>query len=95
MLKKMGIVTVGVAAGLMAAAPFASASEIDDNNNVTSEGSNILVSAGNTIGQGNGQDNTFNGVDVPGFPDAPELPNFEGIGGYLPSIPSQFNTPGI
>jgi hypothetical protein len=30
MIKKMGIVTVGVAAGLMAAAPFASASECHD-----------------------------------------------------------------
>jgi hypothetical protein len=30
MLKKMGVVTVGVAAGLMVAAPFASASECHD-----------------------------------------------------------------
>jgi hypothetical protein len=96
-LKKLGLVTVGVTAGLMVAAPFASASEshIDENNNVTSEGSNIGAAAGNVFGQGNGQGNTFNGVELPGFPDAPELPDFPGFGGSLPELPGQFAIPGI
>ncbi|WP_433785523.1 hypothetical protein ACQPX6_03740 [Actinomycetospora sp. CA-101289] len=97
MLKKMGLVTVGVTAGLMAAAPFASASEshIDENNNVTSEGSNIGADAGNVIGQGNGQHNTFNGVELPGLPDAPTLPQLPVLSDYLPELPSQFELPGI
>ena len=96
MLKKMGVVTVGVAAGLMVAAPFASAqSEIDENNNVTSEGSNIGADTGNVIGQGNGQGNTFNGVEVPGLPDAPTLPQLPPLSDFLPELPSQFELPGI
>jgi hypothetical protein len=95
-LKKLGLVTVGVTAGLMAAAPFASAeSHIDENNNVTSEGSNIGVDTGNVIGQGNGQGNTFNGVEVPGLPDAPTLPQLPPLSDFLPEIPSQFELPGI
>ncbi|MDD7942524.1 hypothetical protein PHK61_29340 [Actinomycetospora lutea] len=96
MLKKLGVVTVGVTAGLLAAAPFASAeSHVDENNNVTSEGSNIGVDAGNVIGQGNGQGNTFNGVEVPGLPDAPELPALPAVSDFLPELPSQFELPGI
>ena len=95
MLKKLGLVTVGVTAGLVVAAPFASAeSHIDENNNVTSEGSNIGVDTGNVIGQGNGQGNTFNGVEVPGFPDAPTLPTFPPLSDFLPELPSQFEFPG-
>ncbi|MDD7967604.1 hypothetical protein [Actinomycetospora lemnae] len=96
MLKKLGVVTVGVTAGLLAAAPFASAeSHIDENNNVTSEGSNIGVDTGNRIGQGNGQGNTFNGVEVPGLPDAPTLPAVPPLSDFLPELPSQFELPGI
>jgi hypothetical protein len=95
-LKKLGVVTVGVTAGLLAAAPFASAeSHIDENNNVTSEGSNIGVDTGNRIGQGNGQGNIVNGVEVPGFPDAPTLPELPPLSDFLPELPSQFELPGI
>ncbi|PVZ07763.1 hypothetical protein [Actinomycetospora cinnamomea] len=96
MLKKLGLVTVGVTAGLMAAAPLASAeSHVDENNNVTTETNNIGVDAGNVIGQGNGQGNTFNGVEVPGFPDAPELPPLPSVGDLLPEVPSQFELPSV
>lgn len=96
MLKKLGVVTVGVTAGLLAAAPFASAeSQIDENDNVTSEGSNIGVDTGNVIGQGNGQGNTLNGVELPGLPDAPALPPLPAVSDFLPELPSQFELPGV
>jgi hypothetical protein len=95
-LKKLGLVTVGVTAGLMAAAPLASAqSHVDENNNVTTETNNIGVDAGNTIGQGNGQGNTLNGTELPGLPDAPALPKLPSVGDVLPELPSQFELPGI
>lgn len=96
MLKKLGLVTVGVTAGLMATAPLASAQQSHDGDcNVTSEGNNEGVQRCNVVGQGNGQGNTFNGVEAPGFPDAPPLPDFPGFSEFLPELPSQFAVPGI
>jgi hypothetical protein len=98
-LKKLGLVTVGVTAGLMVAAPLASAHESHhDDCNVVSDaegGNNYGVARCNIAGQGNGQGNTFNGVEVPGFPNAPELPDFPGVSDLFAGVPSQLELPGI
>jgi hypothetical protein len=93
-LKKLGLVSIGVTAGLMAAAPLASASESHHDAgpdcNVTSHaegGNNYGVQRCNRIGQGNGEHNVFNGVELPGLPAPalPELPDLSGIGSGLPT----------
>jgi hypothetical protein len=99
-LKKLGLVSVGVTAGLMAITPLASASEShhDGDCNVVSDaegGNNYGVARCNVAGQGNGQGNTFNGVEVPGFPDAPALPDFPGVSDLFAGLPSQFAFPGV
>jgi hypothetical protein len=99
-LKKLGLVSVGITAGLMVAAPLASAHESHqgDDCNVVSDsegGNNYGVSKCNVLGQGNGQGNTFNGVEVPGFPDAPELPDFPGVSDVFAGLPGQVAIPGI
>ena len=54
MIKKLGVVTFGVAAGLMAAAPFASATECHESDHheveSTSDSNNCNVSAGDVTG---------------------------------------------
>ncbi|MHC1558486.1 hypothetical protein ACR9E3_06000 [Actinomycetospora sp. C-140] len=100
MLKKLGIVTVGVTAGLVAAAPFASASEShhhgSDDCNVSSETNNIGQERCNTTGQHNGEGNTLNGTELPTLP-APAVPDAEAISdivnGVVGGLPDLSNVP--
>ena len=92
MLKKLGIVSLGVTAGLMSAAPSASASE---SCNVTSDGNNIGVHRCSTVGEGNGVGNTFNDVELPGLPALPPLPELPDTNGIASGVPKQFEFPGI
>ena len=75
MLKKMGVVTVGVAAGLMVAAPFASASESghdsDHGSHHGSDSSDCNVTGGSSEANG--------GIDGDSF--LGQLPGAEGGGG--------------
>lgn len=98
MLKKLGLVSVGVTAGVLAAAPLASASPAASDCNVVADsegGNNYGADVCNQIGKGNGEGNTFNGVEIPGpppLPSAPTLPDFSEIASGLPS---SFALPGI
>jgi hypothetical protein len=102
-LKKFGIVTVGVTAGLMAAAPFASANEAhheshhgSDDCNVSSEHDNIGAERCNTTGQHNGEGNTLNGTELPGLPglDVPDATAISDIvNGVVGSLPDLSNVP--
>ena len=96
MRKKLGIVTVGVTAGLMAAAPFASASEAPHAGghdcNVSSDGDNIGATRCNTTGQHNGEGNTLNGIELPTLP-VPNAPNLAGIGDLVGALPDLSNLP--
>ena len=66
MLKKMGVVTVGVAAGLMVAAPFASASESghDGHGKHHGESSNCNVTGGSSEANGGIDGDSFLGNAV-------------------------------
>ena len=63
MLKKMGVVTVGVAAGLMVAAPFASASESghDGHGKHHGESSDCNVTGGSSAANGGIEGDSFLG----------------------------------
>ena len=60
MLKKFGLVAIGVTAGLAVAAPLASAAETP----VSGEGNVGQLLENNVFGQHVGEGNTFNGVPV-------------------------------
>ncbi|GAA4934610.1 hypothetical protein EV188_102755 [Actinomycetospora succinea] len=96
MLKKLGLVTVGVSAVLVSAAPLASAHESqshgDDDCNLSSEHGDYGVERCSTVGQGNGQGNALNGVELP-VPDAPELPALPNLGEILGELPDLSNVP--
>ena len=66
MLKKLGVVTVGVAAGLMVAAPFASASESghDGHGKHHGESSDCNVTGGSSAANGGIDGNSFLGNAV-------------------------------
>ncbi|WP_433033553.1 hypothetical protein [Actinomycetospora sp. CA-053990] len=66
MLKKMGVVTVGVAAGLMVAAPFASATESghDGHGKHHGESSDCNVTGGSSAANGGIDGNAFLGNAV-------------------------------
>lgn len=99
MLKKLGLVSVGVTAGVLAAAPLASATEAPapSDCNVVADapgGNNFGVDRCNQVGAGNGVGNTVNGVEIPALPlpAPPEVPDFSGIAS---GAPSSFAVPGI
>jgi hypothetical protein len=100
-LKKLGLVSVGVTAGLMVAAPLASASEshhhADPHCNVESHakgGNNYGVAKCNRAGEGNGVGNTLNGVELPAPPEF-SAPDFPGLSDLGSGIPTSFAIPGI
>ncbi|MEJ2886096.1 hypothetical protein [Actinomycetospora aeridis] len=93
MLKKLGLVTVGVSAVLVSAAPLASAHESSGGDcNLDSEHGDYGVERCSTVGEGNGQGNTLNGVELP-VPDAPALPELPPLGDILGSLPDLSNVP--
>jgi hypothetical protein len=100
-LKKLGLVSVGVTAGLMAAAPLASASESHHAGpecNVTSHaegGNNYGVQRCNRLGQGNGEHNVLNGVEIPGLPALPPPPGLPDLSGIGSGLPTNVVVPGV
>lgn len=101
MLKKLGLVSVGITAGLMAAAPLASASEAHgagSDCNVTSDaegGNNYGVQRCNQINEGNGEGNVLNGVELPGPPAPPKLPAFPDASGLGSGLSGNYVVPGV
>lgn len=69
MLKKFGLVAMGVTAGLVAVAPLASAEDGHGTTNCSSEtddrGNTGQYHECNIFGQHTGQGNTFNGMEIP------------------------------
>ncbi|MFC5137419.1 hypothetical protein ACFPK1_04195 [Actinomycetospora rhizophila] len=93
MLKKLGLVTIGVSAALVAAAPLASAHESSGGDcNLDTEAGDYGVERCSTVGEGNGQGNLLNGVELPA-PDAPELPALPNLGELLGELPDLSNVP--
>jgi hypothetical protein len=92
-LKKLGLVSVGVTAGLMAVAPMASANESHGGDcNLSNEHGDYGQERCSTVGHGNGQGNTLNGVELP-VPDGPVLPGLPNLGDVLGELPDLSNVP--